>query len=68
MTADFVYVRRHYGKGNGGNYPQKDLDREVAQIRAWLNSGLDVYVYFNNDMGGHAIHNAKYVQGALARH
>jgi uncharacterized protein YecE (DUF72 family) len=62
VTADFVYVRRHYGKGNGGNYPKKDLDRDVAQIRAWMKSGLDVYVYFNNDMGGHAIRNAKYVK------
>jgi len=68
VTADFVYVRRHYGKGNGGNYRKRDLDQDVAQIRAWLKSGLDVYVYFNNDMGGHAIRNAKYVQQALARH
>ncbi|PYS05895.1 MAG: DUF72 domain-containing protein [Acidobacteria bacterium] len=31
----------------------------------WLGRGLDVYVYFNNDMGGHAIGNAKYVQAVL---
>ena len=65
VTADFVYVRRHYGPGKGGNYRKKDLDRDVEQIEDWLKSGLDVYVYFNNDMGGHAIRNAKYVQEAL---
>ncbi len=66
ITADFVYVRRHYGPGKGGNYPKKDLDRDVVQIREWLQKGLDVYLYFNNDMGGHAIRNAQYVREALA--
>jgi uncharacterized protein YecE (DUF72 family) len=66
VTADFVYVRRHYGPAKGGNYPKKNLDRDIEQIRAWLKAGLDVYVYFNNDLGGYAIRNAKYVQQALA--
>jgi uncharacterized protein YecE (DUF72 family) len=65
VTAGFVYVRRHYGPGKGGNYRKKDLDQHVTQIRAWLEKDLDVYLYFNNDMGGHAIRNAKYVQEAL---
>lgn len=65
VTTDFVYVRRHYGPAKGGNYPKKNLDRDVEQIRVWLKKGLDVYVYFNNDMGGHAIRNAKYVQEKL---
>jgi uncharacterized protein YecE (DUF72 family) len=67
MTADFVYVRRHYGPGRGGNYPKKALDRDVAKINEWLNSGFDVYVYFNNDMGGYAIRNAKYVRDTLVQ-
>lgn len=66
ITANFVYVRRHYGPSKGGNYPKKHLDRDVEQIRTWLKKGLDVYVYFNNDVGGHAIRNAKYVQQALS--
>ena len=66
VSADFVYLRRHYGPGKGGNYPKKDLDRDVKQIRDWLRRGLDVYLYFNNDMGGHAIRNAKYVRDALS--
>jgi uncharacterized protein YecE (DUF72 family) len=67
VTSDFVYVRRHYGQAGGGNYGKAELDRDVTQIRKWLGAGLDVYVYFNNDMGGHAIRNAKYVQERLTR-
>jgi uncharacterized protein YecE (DUF72 family) len=62
VTSDFIYVRRHYGSASGGNYGKRDLDRDIAQIRKWLADDLDVYMYFNNDMGGHAIRNAKYVQ------
>jgi uncharacterized protein YecE (DUF72 family) len=66
ITADFVYLRRHYGPGKDGNYRKKELDRDVMKIREWRKGGLDVYVYFNNDMGGYAIRNAKYVKDALA--
>jgi uncharacterized protein YecE (DUF72 family) len=66
VTSDFIYLRRHYGPAGGGNYGISELNRDVRQIRAWLKEGLDVYVYFNNDMGGHAIRNAKYVRKALS--
>jgi uncharacterized protein YecE (DUF72 family) len=66
VTADFVYIRRHYGPGKGGNYPRNALDRDVAGIRGWLGQHLDVYMYFNNDAGGHAVRNAGYVQQALS--
>ena len=46
-------------------YQAADLDRDVNLTREWLKSGLDVYMYFNNDGGGHAIRNAAYVQQAL---
>jgi uncharacterized protein YecE (DUF72 family) len=65
VTSDFVYVRRHYGPAGGGNYGKRELDRNVAQIRNWIADGFDVYVYFNNDLGGHAIRNAKYVRDRL---
>jgi uncharacterized protein YecE (DUF72 family) len=65
LTADFVYVRRHSGRGMGGNYPKKDLDRDIELIRKWVGEGLEVYMYFNNDLGGHAIRNARYVNEAL---
>ena len=65
LTADFVYVRRHYGKAGDGNYSRQQLDGDVERIRCWLKNQHDVYFYFNNDAGGHAIRNATYVQGAL---
>jgi uncharacterized protein YecE (DUF72 family) len=65
VTANFVYVRRHYGQAAGGNYSKQELDRDVKQIRKWLKDSLDVYLYFNNDIGGHAIRNATYVKEQL---
>ena len=67
VTADFVYIRRHYGRAGGGNYSRKDLNRDVDQILGWLSHKLGVYVYFNNDMGGHALRNARYVKKQLAK-
>jgi uncharacterized protein YecE (DUF72 family) len=51
VTSDFVYVRLHgaeelYASG----YTEEALDRWAADIRDWLSAGLDVYVYFDNDM------------------
>ena len=65
LTSEFVYVRRHSGNAGGGNYSKQQLDRDVEQIREWLKEQLDVYVYFNNDAGGHALRNAMYVKRAL---
>lgn len=66
VTADFVYIRRHYGDAGGGNYSRKALNSDAAQIQTWVKNGFDVYMYFNNDMEGHAIRNAEYVQRAVA--
>jgi uncharacterized protein YecE (DUF72 family) len=65
VTADFVYLRRHAGTAGGGNYTKTALDRDIKETQQWLRRGLDVYIYFNNDVAGHAIRNAKYVQEAL---
>lgn len=66
VTADFIYLRRHYGSAGEGNYSRKELNVDIRQIRNWIKKDMDVYMYFNNDMGGHAVRNAKYVQEALA--
>ncbi|MCL5966369.1 MAG: DUF72 domain-containing protein [Deltaproteobacteria bacterium] len=67
-TADFVYVRRH---GEGGDYASPystaDLRKDAARIKAWLEEGRDVFVYFNNDALGHAPANARELLGMLAR-
>ncbi len=58
--ASFFYVRRH-GTNAGryaGSYSPESLHADADNIRAWINRDKDVYVYFNNDIGGHAWHNA----------
>jgi uncharacterized protein YecE (DUF72 family) len=55
VTADLVYVRLHgdtelYTSG----YSPDALDRWAGKVRAWLAEGLDVAVYFDNDVKVHA--------------
>ena len=50
VTADFVYVRLHGDvKIYASGYGSRALDAWARRIRAWDRSGLDVYVYFDND-------------------
>lgn len=59
ITADFVYIRRHGTTGRyAGSYPRTALRLEADRIRGWLDEGRSVYVYFNNDVHGHAVANA----------
>jgi uncharacterized protein YecE (DUF72 family) len=50
-TADIVYVRLHgdvelYTSG----YTDEALDAWARSVRAWTDTGRDVYVYFDNDV------------------
>ena len=57
VTADWTFVRFHYGhRGRGGNYSDRELDEWAARIAAWREE-LDVYAYFNNDWEGYAVRN-----------
>lgn len=61
LTADWTYVRFHGFTARsryGGNYTDGQLGAWAGQIRKWLRDGVDVYAYFNNDLGGHAVRNA----------
>jgi uncharacterized protein YecE (DUF72 family) len=54
-TADFMYVRLHgaselYTSG----YTDDELDRWAGKVRQWTATGLDTYVYFDNDAKVHA--------------
>jgi len=64
-TADFAYLRLHGGETNGGKYDRSVLRRWSKQINKWLAGGLDVFVYFNNDIKGYAITNAKELIGMI---
>ena len=57
VTAPWVYLRYH-GIRYGGSYEDAFLRDEAAAITRHRREGLDVYAYFNNDIGGHAVVNA----------
>jgi uncharacterized protein YecE (DUF72 family) len=54
ITSDFTYIRMHLPK-HGLGYGRQALEPWAARIIDWHTRGLDVFVYFNNDMEGHAI-------------
>ncbi len=61
VTADFAYVRFH-GPGKAkyaGFYPTDFLREWAGRIRGWRKELTAIYVYFNNDVGGHAVKNAQ---------
>nr|WP_232008090.1 DUF72 domain-containing protein [Mycobacterium gordonae] len=60
-TTDLVYVRMH-GPGQDamytGSYSNDELKGWADRINEWTGEGRDVWMYFNNDLGGHAVRNA----------
>jgi uncharacterized protein YecE (DUF72 family) len=64
ITADFTYVRMH-GPGEMayvGSYSDADLQLWGQQISRWRRELANVYVYFNNDIGGCAVNDARRLQ------
>ena len=57
VTAPYVYLRMHSGRFSA-NYTDAELARWVGWLAGRLAEGLDVYVYFNNDVAGYAVANA----------
>ncbi|OBI89720.1 DUF72 domain-containing protein [Mycobacterium asiaticum] len=60
-TTDLVYVRMHGPEPASmytGSYTAADLRWWADRIVDWQNESRDVWVYFNNDLGGHAVRNA----------
>jgi uncharacterized protein YecE (DUF72 family) len=64
--APLVYLRRH-GPAGGyrGRYTAEHIAADAARIRAWLADRRDVFVYYNNDIDGHAVDNARELQAAV---
>jgi uncharacterized protein YecE (DUF72 family) len=58
MTADWTFLRFHYGsRGRGGNYSGTEIREWATRISRWRRRH-DVYGYFNNDWKGFAPANA----------
>ena len=66
VTAPPVYIRFHGDPAHGGNYPPAALAGWAGHIAEWRRRGLDVFVYFNNDIGGYALDNALTLRRLLA--
>ena len=65
--ADFVYLRRHGHGTYGASYSPEELQKDAARIRHYQKSGKEVFIYFNNDIGGYAPENALYLEGLLSK-
>ena len=67
-AASFVYVRRHGSAGGryAGSYSPEAIAGDAERVRRWVGEGRDVYVYYNNDIGGHAFWNARDLRAAVA--
>jgi uncharacterized protein YecE (DUF72 family) len=58
LTADWTFVRFHYGRrGRGGNYSETELAEWAERIAGW-HERAEVFAYFNNDWEGYAPRNA----------
>jgi uncharacterized protein YecE (DUF72 family) len=58
LTAAWTYLRFHGAAGSGA-YGVSRLRPWARKIRRWSATGRAVYVYFNNDWGGHALRDAR---------
>ena len=68
-TTDLVYIRMHgpdQGPIYAGSYSNDELRRWADRIAQWDRDGRDVWVYFNNDLGGHAVRDALSVRELLS--
>lgn len=68
LPAQSIYVRFHGSEQQKyhGNYTDAVLETWARRIRQWQRQDRPVYVYFNNDVGGHAVRNAQTLQQLLA--
>ncbi len=64
LTADWTFVRFHYGRGRAGNYSRRQLEEWRNRIVQWRRR-IDVYAYFNNDWQGFAVENGVFLRRAL---
>lgn len=65
-TAKCVYIRFHGTASKyGGRYPDAALRLWAERIGGFLDDGREVWAYFNNDAGGHAVADARRLRAAV---
>ncbi len=65
-TSNFGYLRFH-GKGYSTSYSKQELSDWATKVRR-LAQGLDaVFIYFNNDVRGYALNNARTLREFLGK-
>ena len=60
ITAQTIYIRFH-GPGElyASSYPDKMLEAFAKKCRRWIKQEHVIWIYFNNDVHGYAVENAK---------
>ena len=66
VTTHFVYIRLHgpVGKYNG-SYSDEVLQNWATAACNWAREGKAVYIYFDNDIGGHAVVDAQRLRALI---
>ena len=65
MTADWTFVRWHYGhRGRRGNYSQSELEEWAQRFERWRER-VEIYAYFNNDWEVFAPRNSRWLKRRL---
>jgi uncharacterized protein YecE (DUF72 family) len=67
VAEPFGYLRLHGPQKYGGSYSERTLQMWAEWCAATYEAGKPVYVYFNNDTGGHAPRDADRLRDACAR-
>ena len=67
LTADWVYLRFHGDRNHAGNYSAEHLAQWARFARKQLRANLDVFAFFNNDVGGFAVKNAQDLKEMILR-
>jgi uncharacterized protein YecE (DUF72 family) len=65
FTADWTFVRFHYGsRGRRGNYSKSELEEWARRFEDWAGE-VEILAYFNNDWEAFAVRNALWLKNRL---
>jgi uncharacterized protein YecE (DUF72 family) len=66
ITAKHIYLRFHGPDGSyAASYTGKQLRSYARKCSTWLEQGHDLWIFFNNDINGYAIGNARQLSALI---